>query len=208
MVQNSVLRENARKQLGNNIFAKNWLLVMVACLIYSAILSISGTTVIIALVLAGSMAYGLCRLTVNRVKEQGEVDFADLFKGFTDNFTQSFLLGLLQSLFVFLWSLLFVIPGIIKAYSYSMAFYIMQDDPSKDWKTCLDESKAMMDGHKWQLFCLDLSFIGWMILGVLCCGIGTIFVIPYQYTAHANFYMALKASVANVADDTSEAESV
>lgn len=208
MVQNSVLRENARKQLGNNIFAKNWLMVMVAYLIYSAIISISSTTVIVGLVLAGPMAYGLCRLTVNRVKGQGEVDLGDLFKGFTDNFTQSFLLGLLQSLFIFLWSLLFVIPGIIKAYSYSMAFYIMQDDPSKDWKTCLDESRAMMDGHKWQLFCLDFSFIGWMILGALCCGIGTIFVMPYQCTARANFYMALKASLSSGSGDASETEFV
>lgn len=207
MVQNSILRENARKQLGGNIFANAWLMVMVACLIYSAIVSIASFFVV-GIIIAGPMLYGLARITVNRVYGQEKVDLGDLFKGFTDNFAQTLLLGLLQSIFVFLWSLLFLIPGIVKSYSYSMAFYIMQDDPSKDWKACLDESKAMMVGHKWQLFCLDFSFLGWIILGALCCGIGVIFVTPYMQTARANFYMALKASVSNGADSAPAAEAI
>ncbi len=73
-----------------------------------------------------------------------------------------------------------------------MAPYIMQDDPSKDWKQCLDESKEMMDGHKGQLFGLHLSFIGWMLLGILGLGIGELFVTPYMNQATANFYLELK----------------
>ena len=85
-----------------------------------------------------------------------------------------------------------------------MAPYILQDDPTKEWKQCLDESQAMMKGNKWQLFCLDFSFIGWMLLGALCCGVGVLFVYPYQLAARANFYMALKAMNEPAQDPNSE----
>ena len=99
----------------------------------------------------------------------------------------------MQSIFIALWSLLLVVPGIVKAYSYSMSYYIQQEDKSKDWKACLDESRQMMDGYKGRLFCLDLSFIGWYIVGALCFGVGTLFVAPYHRMARANFFMALSA---------------
>ena len=118
-----------------------------------------------------------------------------MFIGFKECFTESFLLFLLTTIFTALWSLLFVVPGIIKAYSYSMAPYILQDDPSLGWEKSLEESKIAMRGNKWQLFCLDLSFIGWYLLGALAFGVGILFVIPYHYLARSNFYMALKAKL-------------
>ena len=133
-------------------------------------------------------------------KNQGEVDIGDLFVGFTECFGESLLLSLLTAIFTFLWSLLFVIPGIVKSYSYAMAPYILQDDSKKDWKTCLDESRAMMKGYKWKLFCLDLSFIGWYIVGALCLGIGALFVYPYHYMARTNFYLDLKGSEPEFSD--------
>ena len=147
-----------------------------------------------SLILIGPLAYGVARITTQLVCGKNNIDISDLFKGFTEDLTNTLILGLLQALFTALWSLLFIVPGIVKAYSYSMASYIQQDQPNKDWKFCLNESISWMEGHKWQLFCLDLSFIGWYIVGALCLGIGTLFVEPYHQVARANFYEALKAT--------------
>ena len=192
MTQNSILRQRAREQLGGNIFANNWLMMLLACLISSAIIGFGGTIPVIALIVSGPLTYGISRICIKRAKEMGEVKIEDLFCGFSDCFGQSFLLSLLIGIFTALWSLLFVIPGIVKSYVYSMAFYILQDDPTKDWKMCLDESQKMMKGYKWKLFCLDFSFIGWYFLGSLCFGIGTLFVAPYHHMARANFYLDIK----------------
>ena len=73
-----------------------------------------------------------------------------------------------------------------------MAYYIMVDHPEYTWKQCLDESQKMMKGHKGQLFCLDLSFIGWYIVGMLCLGLGVLWVYPYHHVARTEFYHALK----------------
>ena len=94
--------------------------------------------------------------------------------------------------FTFLWSLLFVIPGIIKAFSYSMAYYVKIDHPEYDWNACIKESMRIMDGHKMELFVLMLSFIGWTIVGLCACGIGLLWVEPYIETAYANFYNSIK----------------
>ncbi len=189
MIKNSDLRKNARAQLGNSIFAKTWLMLLVANFIYTAI---SSAAAIVAILIVGSLTYGLARICVNLVRGKNEVDLNDLFCGFTENFSGSLLVHLMVSLFTFLWSLLLIVPGIIKAYSYAMAPYILQDDHTKNWKQCIDESKEMMKGYRWQLFCLDMSFIGWYLLGMLCLGVGVLFVTPYQMTARANFYVSLK----------------
>ena len=73
-------------------------------------------------------------------------------------------------------------------YSYSMAFYIQQDSENKDWNYCITESRRVMNGHKWDLFVLDLSFLGWYIVGMLCLGIGVLWVTPYHQMARAHFY--------------------
>lgn len=197
MTQNSVLRQKAREQLGGKIFATNWLMMLVVGFIIAAASSIAaGVTSFVGgigtVVIAGAISYGLARITTNLARGAEKVDMGDLLKGFTDGFLNVFLLGFMTGLFTFLWSLLFFIPGIVKSYSYAMAPYIMQDDPSKSWKECIDESREMMDGHKAQLFWLDFSFIGWYIVGILCCGIGTWFVDPYWRQSRANFYLAVK----------------
>ena len=197
MKKNAVLRQQAREQLGGKIFATNWLMMVVVGIIISAITSVAtGATAWIcgigSIVVAGAVSYGLARTTTNLARGQEKVDLLDVFKGFTEGFGRTFLLGLMTNLFVALWSLLFLIPGIVKSYSYAMAPYIMQDDPSKNWKQCIDESREMMNGHKAQLFWLELSFIGWTLLGMLCFGIGIVFVNPYIYQARANFYLSLK----------------
>lgn len=94
----------------------------------------------------------------------------------------------MRNLFTFLWTLLLVIPGIIKAYQYYLVPYILQDQPQMDYRDALDLSKDMMDGYKWNLFVLQLSFIGWELLGAMCCGVGMAFVVPYEEATFAEFY--------------------
>lgn len=195
MVSNTELRANARDQLDNGIFKTPWLMMLLVFLILDLVTGAASYTVVGALLLLGPIDYAGVRITVKRVQTREDVNFSDLIVGFTENYGQVFLLGFLKSLFIALWSLLFLIPGIVKTYSYGMATYLQQKQPGKDWKVCLDESKNMMNGHKMQLFCLDLSFIGWYLFGALCLGIGVLFVIPYHQMARANFYLALDAEM-------------
>ena len=99
---------------------------------------------------------------------------------------------LLVFVYTLLWTLLLVIPGIIKAYSYSMTFYILRENPEMTSGDAITASQKMMDGHKMDLFLLSLSFIGWAILASITFGIGYLWLIPYIYTAYAAFYETLK----------------
>ena len=93
-----------------------------------------------------------------------------------------------MSLFIFLWSLLLIIPGIIAAYAYSQVFYILADNPSLSGMEALDQSKQMMKGRKWKYFCLCMRFVGWSILCIFTLGIGYIWLAPYMAVSLANFY--------------------
>ena len=99
---------------------------------------------------------------------------------------------LLVFVYTLLWTLLLVIPGIIKAYSYSMTFNILRENPEMTAGDAITASQKMMDGHKMDLFLLSLSFIGWAILASITFGIGYLWLIPYIYTAYAAFYETLK----------------
>lgn len=191
-MSNSELRAKAREQLKGNIFGETWLLALVVCLIEGAVLSAASSIAGIGVILVlGAISVGVSGLFLSLARGKDSIEIGDMFQGFTSDFGGNLLLGLLSSLFIALWSLLFIIPGIVKTYSYSMCFYIKNDHPEYDWKACIDGSREMMDGHKWKLFCLDLSFIGWYIVGALCFGIGTLWVVPYHEAARANFYEAI-----------------
>ena len=102
--------------------------------------------------------------------------------------------NLLRAVLTFLWSLLFIIPGIIASYSYAMVPYIVAEDPDVSPKEALDRSKAMMYGNRWRLFCLEISFIGWAFLVVLTCGIGGLWLMPYQQASYADFYREISGT--------------
>lgn len=93
--------------------------------------------------------------------------------------------------FVFLWSLLLVIPGIIKALAYSQTFFVLKDHPEYGILQAITESRKLMDGYKWKYFLLQLSFIGWVLLAILTLGIGLLWVIPYMNASYATFYQNL-----------------
>lgn len=140
--------------------------------------------VLLQIVAFGYMSY---ILNVSRGRAAGMVDLTD---GFSVTF-KIFAAAFLQGLFITLWSMLFVVPGIVAAYRYRQTYYIMLDDPSKSALQCIRESKEMMRGHKWELFVLDLSFIGWMFLIALSAGILGIWVMPYIETTYAMYYNEL-----------------
>ena len=115
----------------------------------------------------------------------------DVFSKF-DQFWPAFKVSFLSGLFIILWSLLFWIPGIVKAYSYSMANYILAENPGIGAREAITRSRAMMDGHKMELFVLELSFIGWLLLVGITFGIAAIWVGPYMNATMANFYNKIK----------------
>ena len=118
--------------------------------------------------------------------------FKDAFSGFQVKYGRNIGAILVMGIKLVLWTLLFIIPGIIKSYEYAMIPYILADDPEITSKDAFKKSKQMMNGNKWRLFKLEFSFIGWFILCVLTLGIGTFFLIPYVNAANAEFYVELK----------------
>lgn len=194
MVANSQLRANAKQQLGNKIFCSTWMKMLLICAfipLADAALCVTGAGIILV---TGVMQYGLARVTTNCAKG-APWGIGQFFDGFKESFGRSLALHIVHSIFLFLWTMLFIIPGIVKSYSYALVYYLQQepDSANKGPVDLITQSRQWMKGHKWQLFCLDLSFIGWYILGALCFGVGTFFVTPYHQTARANFYLALRA---------------
>lgn len=114
--------------------------------------------------------------------------FRDSFGQYLKNVWAMFLMVL----FVSLWSMLLLIPGIVKAYSYAMLPYILKDNPELSAMDAIRLSSKMMKGHKFDLFYLQLSFIGWAILAVLTGGIGLLWLQPYMMTTQASFYQDIK----------------
>ena len=154
---------------------------------------------IIFLILGGPVATGYAQYNMKLVSGE-PAGFADLFSQFKPALIlRAFLANLIQTVIVmaatFIGALLFVIPGIIAGiylgYSFSMTFYILADHPEYGPWQAVKESFRMMQGHKFRYFRLELSFIGWAILAAFTCGIGSLFLVPYQNTAYAIFYLEL-----------------
>lgn len=118
--------------------------------------------------------------------------FKDAFSGFKVKYGRNIGTLLLAGIKIVLWTILFIIPGIIKTYEYAIIPYILADDPEISSKDAFKKAKQMMKGNKWRLFKLEFSFIGWGVLCVLTLGIGTFFLIPYVNAANAEFYAELK----------------
>lgn len=124
---------------------------------------------------------------------KGNTDFVNLFYAFKNGKYLNIVKAMAwRYLFTFLWTLLFIIPGIVKAYAYSMTPYILADNPDIGYDRALKLSMEMTNGYKADIFVLQLSFIGWYLLGILCCGIGVIFVNPYYEAAMAEMYGQLR----------------
>jgi len=139
-----------------------------------------------SLILTGPMQLGLCAYFLSLARRTSP-KIGLVFSGF-QQFGRALGAYLLVSLFTFLWTLLFIVPGLIKVYSYSQTFFILLDNPDIGPMEAIDRSMAMMNGRKWKLFCLHMRFLGWSLLCLLTCGIGFLWLIPYVNTALAHFY--------------------
>ena len=153
---------------------------------------------LVLFILALPLTWGYQSLFLGAVRG-GEATAKDLFEGYNKElFSRVLTTTLLYYVYVLLWSLLLLIPGCIKAYSYAMTPYILKDNPEMKNNAAIEESMRMMDGHKLELFLLDLSFIGWALLSLLTCGIGFLWLTPYMNMARVNFYEDLKKASVEV----------
>lgn len=161
----------------------------VMLLMYPAILAISFAA---APLMMGQMSW--FRKSIYAKTELSEL-FAPYMNG---RFWSSVATSALTSLYIFLWSLLFLIPGLIKTYSYSQTMFIKTENPDIPASRAIKLSMAMMEGHKWELFVLHLSFLGWFLLsGITYNILGIVYVFPYYYAALAFAYEEIKADAAS-----------
>lgn len=155
-------------------------------------LTIGLTLILIAImlvfyVIAAAVSLGYICFNLKMLRPGGQPTVNDIFSRFRILW-KAVALNLIIGIFTFLWSLLFLIPGIYAAYGYSMAPYLLAENPDMSAREAIRLSKEMMNGNRWRLFCLEISFIGWGLLSVLTCGIGFLFLSPYMALARAAFY--------------------
>ncbi len=169
---------------------------------------IGGITVgIITFLLTAAFIYGTKVLVLNNIKIH-KANFADIFAGFP-KFGKAFAIKFFMAIYLFLWSLLLIIPAIVKSYSYAMTYYIALDNPDIAANEAITRSRQMMKGNKWRLFLLDLSFIGWWLLSVLTCGVlAVVYVVPYTETARATFYRNLIGETGETTQSPSDMSNV
>jgi len=141
--------------------------------------------IIVAYYINAVVRYGLSALSIAIMRGAGRIGHA--FSGFGKGWNTLWMMALAH-LYIFCWTLLFIIPGIRAAFSYSLIYLIKADHPDWPADRCIGESKRLMDGNRWRYFCLCLSFIGWWILGAVTCGLAFVFAMPYFYVAQAAFY--------------------
>lgn len=159
------------------------IVILIAALVMAAAYFILGSVI----------GLGYARFNLGLVDRKESPEIATLFAYFP-HWKTSAVAQLLQAVYVALWSLLFVIPGIIAAYSYAMTGYILAEHPELTPSEAIARSKEMMEGNRWRLFCLQFSFFGWSLLCLLTMGIGNLWLTPYRQAATAAFYREISGT--------------
>ncbi len=181
----SEIKQKAKAALKGHWFAN--IVVLVLMVLITAVLDLTYVGALLSgLVMFGSAAFYLELVKTKKAKVGAF--FGGMFKKFFKRWGAT----LLISLYTCLWTLLFIIPGLVKSYSYAMTPYIMMEKPDMGINDAITKSRQMMKGHKWKLFCLDLSFTGWMLLSIVTLGIALVYVWPYYSAARAQFYKEVK----------------
>ena len=183
------LKNMAKEQIRGNLGVL-FVCFLIVYAITSAAALLPSVGPIASLVLSAPLEIGLITIFL-KLKDRQPPEIKELFNHF-DCLAHSVLLNILTSVFTVLWSLLFVVPGIVAALSYSMAPYILAENKHLTAMEALNMSKQMMNGHKADLFVLYLSFIGWGIIVSITFGIAGIYVAPYMQATLANFYDSIK----------------
>lgn len=192
--ENVVLMRQARESLTGK-----WGLAIGGSLVYlilvGAVNSIHNIGPIVSIIISGPMALGLSLFTLS-ISRGKTAEIYQIFQGF-NKFILTLKTYLLMILYVILWSLLLIIPGIIAAISYSQIFFILADGDATSATEALEKSKKMMDGYKWKFVLLELRFVGWFILSVLTLGIGFLWFFPYLQVSLAKFYDDVSGKMLN-----------
>ena len=184
------------------VLSGKWGMAVVATLVYGVILGVLScipyVSYIAVLLVSLPLAYGFTIMLLNVVRGS-DVQLDTMGEGFKD---YGRILGtmLLSSVYQFLWMLLLIIPGIIKGYSYALTPYLLKDHPELKFNAAIEESMRLMSGNKMRLFLLDLSFIGWFLLGLITFGIAFLWITPYWNTARAAFYEDLMSDLRNAGE--------
>lgn len=144
---------------------------------------------LISLFLGGVISVGLCKFLLDMTTKREEPRFETLFSQF-NIYLKTLGLNILITLSVCIGTILFIVPGIIVGLMFSQSYYILSEDPSKSITQCIKESVDMMNGHKWDLFYLELTFIGWWLLTAITVGIAGLWVAPYVKVTETNFYLS------------------
>lgn len=148
---------------------------------------------LVQLILGGIVAAGYAKYNLELI--DGQEVGADTLFAYFPQWKTMLIANILQTVYVLLWTLLFIIPGIIAAYRYSMTYFILAENPELTASEAISRSKELMNGNKWRLFCLEFSFIGWALLAALTMGIGNLFLTPYTQAANAAFYRDITGRV-------------
>lgn len=186
---NQTLKEHALQSLSGK-----WSIVLITFFFYSLIsigtAFIPGVGNFIGIFINGPLSFGISFFTLRLSKNQ-PVSISQLFEGF-NHFSIALSAAVLVGIYTVLWALLLIVPGIMAAVSYSQIYYILAENPSMSAMEALNESKAMMKGHKARFFGLVLSFAGWFVLALLSAGIGFLWLSPYFNLTLTKFYEDLK----------------
>lgn len=185
MSTNAELKARAKASLKPQ-FGTAFLAAIAMGVVTSLVGLVPGVGALITLLITGPLAVGSCAIYMSITKNQ-TASVNQLFAPFSNCFMGCFITSLLETILIALWSLLLVIPGIMKAYSYSMSYYIVNKEGITG-KEALDRSSELMNGHRMDLFMLQLSFILWGLLGIVTFGLAFIWVSPYMTTTTTEFF--------------------
>ena len=183
--ENVELMKQARESL-----VGKWGIAVGGCFLYVLMVIIIGSPKDIGpalqFIVGGPLLIGLSMFTLSLSRRQ-EVSIHQLFLGFNE-FVRAFVAYFLMVLFILLWMLLLIVPGIVAGFAYSQTFFILAEDKNISARDALKKSKTMMYGHKKKLFYLTLRFFGWFLLCLMTLGVGLLWVLPYFYVTKAKFY--------------------
>lgn len=189
MITNVEIRSRARSVLSNNLFSRDWLFASLMVLIISIINGVAGATAIGALFITGPASLASAGYFLHLTRGQIKADnLADGLECVKRDIGGSILTGLVWSLAISIGCVFFIIPALIFYFMFGMVFLVRADNPEMDLLDAFKESYRLIKGHIMQFIMLRLSFIGWMILGSLCFGIGLFWVYSYMNAADAIFY--------------------
>ncbi|MBR3152811.1 MAG: DUF975 family protein [Clostridia bacterium] len=183
------MKMNAKKQISGKIGLMFIVTIIIAIIdVVLNFIPIVGS--IASFLVSACFSLSLCIMYLKMTKDE-KVELKDAFSGFS-NAVSAIILTLLVGIYTFLWTLLLIIPGIVKGLAYSMSTYILADNPDMTASECIAKSCEIMNGHKMDLFILHLSFIPWYFLCGITFGIAYIYVAPYMSATVANFYNSIK----------------